>query len=120
MSITGHKTLREIERYTKQRIPAQVIEGFGPEPGERGEPIAMGRQTIWGGAGKPPSREVMAAAAKAARTEMLTRVREKKASDGPQGRGYRRLRSVVLPDRTRRTSDIRRGYAGRIVGCSFP
>ena len=26
----------------------------------------MGRQTIWGGAGKPPSREVMAAAAKAA------------------------------------------------------
>ena len=44
--------MQEIERFTKQQIPAQVIEGFGPEPGERAEPIAMGRQTIWGGAGQ--------------------------------------------------------------------
>jgi ATP-dependent RNA helicase RhlE len=66
----------------------QIFQEFMPEPGERAEPIAMGRQTIWGGAGKPPSREVMAAAAKAARTEMLQRVREKKASDGSSsGRG---------------------------------
>src|SRR3569832_53888 len=42
--------MQEIERFTKQRIPAQVIEGFGPEANERAEPIAMGRQTIWGGA----------------------------------------------------------------------
>ena len=75
----------EIERFTKQKIPVQVIEGFGPEPGERAEPIAMGRQTIWGGAGKPPSRDVMAAAAKAARAEMMQRMREGKAERGAAG-----------------------------------
>jgi len=78
--------MQEIERFTKQRIPAQPIEGFGPEPGEKAEPIAMGRQTIWGGAGKPPSREVMQAAAKAARQEMMQRIRENKAADAPRGR----------------------------------
>jgi ATP-dependent RNA helicase RhlE len=77
--------MQEIERFTKQRIPAQVIEGFGPEPGERGEPIAMGRQTIWGGAGKPPSREVMMAAAKAARQEMMQRIRDNKGADAERG-----------------------------------
>ncbi|OYT91287.1 MAG: RNA helicase, partial [Burkholderiales bacterium PBB3] len=79
--------MQDIERFTKQTIPVQIVEGFGPEAGERAEPIAMGRQTIWGGAGKPPSRDVMQAAAKAARTEMLQRVRDNKASSGGQGAG---------------------------------
>jgi len=80
--------MQDIERFTKQNIPVQIIDGFGPEPGEQGEPIAMGRQTIWGGAGKPPSRDVMQAAARAARTEMLQRVRENKAGQGGgQGAG---------------------------------
>jgi ATP-dependent RNA helicase RhlE len=74
--------MQAIERFTKQDIPVHVIEGFMPEPGEKAEPIAMGRQTIWGGAGKPPSRDVMQAAARSARTEMLQRVRDSK---GPQG-----------------------------------
>jgi ATP-dependent RNA helicase RhlE len=77
--------MQAIERYTKQDIPVQILEGFMPEPGEQAEPIAMGRQTIWGGAGKPPSRDVMQAAAKAARTEMLTRVRESKGPGAPRG-----------------------------------
>ncbi|MFN7858005.1 MAG: DEAD/DEAH box helicase [Acidovorax sp.] len=83
--------MMDIERFTKQQIPVQVIEGFGPEPGEKAEPIAMGRQTIWGGAGKPPSREVMQAAAKAARSEMMDRIRTNKAGQGqPQSeRGAR-------------------------------
>ncbi|TFZ07760.1 DEAD/DEAH box helicase [Ramlibacter humi] len=86
--------MQEIERFTKQQIPVQVVEGFGPDAGERAEPIAMGRQTLWGGAGKPPSRDVMAAAAKAARQEMMQRIRENKApqrggkSEG-EGRGAR-------------------------------
>jgi ATP-dependent RNA helicase RhlE len=71
--------MRDIERFTKQTIPVEVIEGFGPEPDEKAEPIAMGRQTIWGGAGRPPSREVMQAAARAARNEMMQRVRENQA-----------------------------------------
>ena len=77
--------LMEIERFTKQQIPREPAEGYGPEPDERAEPIAMGRQTIWGGAGKPPSREVMAAAAKAARQEMMQRIRDNKAGQGAKG-----------------------------------
>ncbi len=82
--------MMEIERFTKQEIPVQMLEGFGPEDGEIAEPIAMGRQTLWGGAGKPPSRDVMAAAAKAARQEMMTRIRDNKAKQGDrQPRGER-------------------------------
>ncbi|MBY0455185.1 MAG: DEAD/DEAH box helicase [Burkholderiaceae bacterium] len=77
--------MMDIERFTKQTIPVQVIEGFGPEDGEKAEPIAMGRQTIWGGAGKPPSRDVMQAAAKAARGEMMERMRAGKAPQGDRG-----------------------------------
>eukprot|EP01030_Chromulinospumella_sphaerica_P004490 gene4490-4393_t len=77
--------MMDIERFTKQEIPVQLLEGFGPEPGEIAEPIAMGRQTLWGGAGKPPSRDVMAAAAKAARQDMMQRIRDNKASGGGQG-----------------------------------
>jgi ATP-dependent RNA helicase RhlE len=91
VSLDEEGFMQAIERYTKQDIPVQIIAEFMPEPGEQAEPIAMGRQTIWGGAGKPPSRDVMMAAAKAARTEMLTRVRESKgpgaARVGNSGRG---------------------------------
>jgi ATP-dependent RNA helicase RhlE len=76
--------MQEIERFTKQDIPSVVVEGFGPEPGEVGEPIAMGRQVLWGGKGRPPSREVMNAAAKAARGEMMQRIRENKDKSGGQ------------------------------------
>jgi len=79
--------MMDIERFTKQQIPVQIIEGFGPDAGEKAEPIAMGRQTIWGGAGKPPSRDVMQAAAKAARSEMMDRIRTNKAGQGAGGGG---------------------------------
>ncbi len=80
--------MQDIEDFTKQRIPVQVVEGFGPDTGEKAEPIAMGRQTLWGGAGKPPSRDVMMAAAKAARGEMMQRMRDNKGDGGGrQGQG---------------------------------
>ncbi|MDB5753077.1 MAG: box helicase domain protein, partial [Ramlibacter sp.] len=80
--------MQEIERFTKRDIPSVVVEGFGPEPGEVGEPIAMGRQVLWGGKGRPPSREIMNAAAKNARSEMMTRMRENKGKQGqPAGGG---------------------------------
>ena len=79
--------MMDIERFTKQQIPVQIIEGFGPDVGEKAEPIAMGRQTIWGGAGQPPSRDVMQAAAKAARSEMMDRIRTNKAGQGAGGGG---------------------------------
>jgi ATP-dependent RNA helicase RhlE len=83
--------MQAIERYTKQDIPVQIIPEFMPEPGEKAEPIAMGRQTIWGGAGRAPSHDVMQAAGRAARTEMLQRVRESKGASGGgrDGRGPR-------------------------------
>ena len=83
--------MQAIERFTRQEIPVQIVEGFMPEPGEKAEPIAMGRQTIWGGAGKPPSRDVMQAAARTARSEMMLRVRENKGAQGDRaGSGGRR------------------------------
>ena len=84
--------MMDIERFTKQEIPVQLLEGFGPEAGEVAEPIAMGRQTLWGGAGKPPSRDVMAAAAKAARSDMMQRIRDNKAPGGSSG-GQRQPRA---------------------------
>jgi ATP-dependent RNA helicase RhlE len=92
VSLDEEGFMQAIERFTKQDIPVKILEEFMPEPGEQAEPIAMGRQTIWGGAGKPPSRDVMQAAAKAARTEMLTRVRESRgpgAARGASGTGNR-------------------------------
>ncbi len=85
--------MMEIERFTKQEIPVQILEGFGPEAGEKAEPIAMGRQTLWGGAGRPPSRDVMQAAAKAARSDMMQRIRESKGPAGEGGGGGRGGRS---------------------------
>ncbi len=81
VSLDEEGFMMAIEKFTKQQIPVEIFQEFMPEPGEKAEPIAMGRQTIWGGAGKPPSREVMAAAAKAARNEMMDRIREKKVGE---------------------------------------
>ena len=77
--------MQDIERFTKQNIDVVKVPGFEAEPDERAEPLAMGRQTIWGGLGKPPSRDVMMAAAKAARSEMMTRIRDTRAGQPARG-----------------------------------
>jgi len=78
--------MQEIERFTKQQIAVEKLDGFGPEDGEQAEPIAMGRQTLWGGAGRPPSRDVMQAAARNARQEMMQRIRDNKGRQAsPRG-----------------------------------
>ena len=85
VSLDEEGFMQEIEKFTRQNIEVEKVEGFGPTPDERAEPIAMGRQTLWGGLGKPPSRDVMAAAARAARQEMMERIREKKPAGGGRG-----------------------------------
>jgi ATP-dependent RNA helicase RhlE len=85
VSLDEQGFMRDIEIFTKQQVPVVEVEGFGPEEGEKAEPIAMGRQTLWGGLGKPPGRDVMAAAAKAARGEMMQRIRDTKAAGGGRG-----------------------------------
>jgi ATP-dependent RNA helicase RhlE len=82
VSLDEQGFMRDIEAFTNQQVPVVAVEGFGPEPDEKAEPIAMGRQTLWGGLGKPPGRDVMAAAAKAARGEMMQRIRDNKAAGG--------------------------------------
>ena len=99
VSLDEQGFMRDIEVFTNQQVPVVVIEGFGPEEGEQAEPIAMGRQTLWGGLGKPPSREVMAAAAKAARQEMMQRIREKKPAQGGNGGRAPRPNGHVSRDR---------------------
>ena len=85
VSLDEEGFMQEIEKFTRQTIEVEKVEGFGPGPDERAEPIAMGRQTLWGGLGKPPSRDVMASAARAARQEMMERIREKKPAGGGRG-----------------------------------
>ena len=89
VSLDEEGFMKEIEHFTKQQVPVVPVEGFGPEPDEKAEPIAMGRQTLWGGLGHPPGRDVMAAAARAARQEMMDRIRESKAANGSGGRAPR-------------------------------
>ncbi len=89
VSLDEEGFLLEIEKFTRQEIPRQDLPEYAPEAGEKAEPIAMGRQTIWGGRGKPPGREVMAAAAKAARQELMQRMREKKAASPQKPQGQR-------------------------------
>ena len=104
--------MQEIERFTKQQIPVQVVEGFGPESGEQAEPIAMGRQVLWGGKGRMPSREVMNAAAKAARSEMMQRIRENKAKQGDSGRGAAPQDGARKADKGQRAQPARNGNGG--------
>ena len=80
--------MQDIERFIQQRLEVRLLPEFGPAEGEKAEPIAMGRQVLWGGIGKPPGRDVMAAAAKAAREDMFARMRERKGGQG-QGQGPR-------------------------------
>jgi ATP-dependent RNA helicase RhlE len=89
VSLDEQGFMRDIEIFTKQQVPVVDVEGFGPEADEKAEPIAMGRQTLWGGLGKPPGRDVMAAAAKAARGEMMQRIRDTKAAGGGRNGGGR-------------------------------
>ncbi len=44
--------LREIERLIKRDIPKETVAGFEPPPGERPEPIVLGRMVIGEGAGR--------------------------------------------------------------------
>ncbi|GAB4215611.1 MAG: DEAD/DEAH box helicase [Rhodoferax sp.] len=101
VSLDEEGFMQAIERFTKQDIAVEIFPEFMPDPDERAEPIAMGRQTIWGGAGKPPSRDIMQAAAKAARTEMLTRVRESRQAKPSQSNAGPRTRLTSAPIKAR-------------------
>jgi ATP-dependent RNA helicase RhlE len=99
VSLDEEGFMQEIEKFTRQTIEVEKVKGFGPAPDERAEPIAMGRQTLWGGLGKPPSRDVMAAAARAARQEMMERIREKKPAGGGRGQGQGQGHRAERPPR---------------------
>ncbi|MCK6426901.1 MAG: DEAD/DEAH box helicase [Burkholderiaceae bacterium] len=43
--------LADIEKLIKRSIPREVVPGYAPDPGEKPEPIQLGRRTLNGGAG---------------------------------------------------------------------
>lgn len=49
--------MQQIERLIQREIDTVEIEGFTPAATEKAMPIVMGRQVIWGGIGRPPSRK---------------------------------------------------------------
>ncbi len=111
--------MQDIERFTKQNIEKVFVTGFEAEPGEKAEPLAMGRQTIWGGLGKPPSRDVMQAAAKAARSEMMTRIRDTKGAQPARSGGAGGERSANAGTRGRSPAGGGNAGAGRSSGGGF-
>jgi ATP-dependent RNA helicase RhlE len=48
--------LADIEKLIKRSIPREVVAGFEADPGERAEPIQIGRRTLGGGGGGGNSR----------------------------------------------------------------
>jgi ATP-dependent RNA helicase RhlE len=48
--------LRDIEKLIKREIPKEIIPGFAPQPGEKAEPIVLGRMVIGEGAGRGGQR----------------------------------------------------------------
>jgi ATP-dependent RNA helicase RhlE len=89
-----------IERFTKQSIPqVPCPEAFLPAIGEKGEPIAFGRQVIWGGAGPKPSGDVMNAALhKAKKQASIAR------QNNPQGRFQQQKRKEQQQNGGQQTS----------------
>lgn len=62
--------MQQIEKLTRQPAKVVPIEGFLPAATERAQPIVMGRQVLWGGIGKAPSRQETAGFVKAARRQI--------------------------------------------------
>ncbi|MEY2993826.1 MAG: ATP-dependent helicase RhlE [Pseudomonadota bacterium] len=91
VSLDEEGFMQDIERFIQLRLDVRLLPEFGPAEGETAQPIAMGRQVLWGGLGKAPGRDVMSAAAKAARQEMMQRMRERKSNEGG-GNGHRNHR----------------------------
>ena len=52
VSVDENGFLRDIERLIKREIPKEIVPGFEPPPGERPEPIVLGRMVIGEGAGR--------------------------------------------------------------------
>ena len=126
VSLDEEGFMQDIERFIQLRLDVRLLPEFGPADGETAQPIAMGRQVLWGGLGKAPGREVMSAAAKAARQEMMQRMRERKSNEGG-GNGQRNNRGPAPAagdggegpeggNRNRRSRNRRRGGGGASAG----
>jgi len=121
VSLDEEGFMQDIERFIQLRLDVRLLPEFGPAEGEVAQPIAMGRQVLWGGLGKAPGRDVMSAAAKAARQEMMQRMRERKGTEGSARQSRPRSEGqTTWPDggergeganRNRRSRNRRRGGA---------
>lgn len=111
--------MQQIEKLTQQPAEVIPIEGFLPAATERAQPIVMGRQVLWGGIGKAPSRHESAGLVKAARKQMSQPRRNSQrpsAGTAPKERsatGAPRRSSAGAPQRERSaTGEPRRSNTG--------
>lgn len=105
--------MQQIESLIRRPIKQIVIEGFEPPPGEKGQPIVMGRQVIWGGLGRPPSRSASASAVKSARQQISQR---KPAGGSGNGGGRSAPRSGFGAGRGDQRSAPNRSPEARFAG----
>ena len=97
VSVDEEGFLRNILKFAgNANIPrkSDLPEAFSPPKGETALPIAMGRMTLWGGAGPMPSKAVMDAAGKAKRKEIAENMRERAERDR-QARVEKAARKVI-------------------------
>jgi ATP-dependent RNA helicase RhlE len=86
--------LRDIEKLIKREIPREVIAGFGPAPGEKAEPIVLGRMVI----GVPGARGG-------------SRGNDRPRRPAPQGQGHGQGTGAAPRDRNGRPQQSRGGSA---------
>ena len=94
--------MQQIEKLIQRPVEEIIIDDFAPPKTEIAQPIVMGRQVLWGGIGKAPSRKASAATVKAARQQLSQpKPRSKRPagnssqtrSDRPAGASQRRGKS---------------------------
>lgn len=99
VSLDEQGFMADIEKFIRQKVAKGEMDGelaqFAPHPNETAEPIAMGRQTIWGGLGKMPGRSVMKKANNRARSEMNERNFNRKSSGGRDNRDFRENKDIT-------------------------
>ena len=102
VSLDEEGFLVAVEKFTGREIPREELPEYAPEPGERA-----------GGRGKPPGREVMAAAAKAAKQDLMQRMREKKTATPARSSGKPAAPGHGQPGRRPEGQAPRGGAMGR-------
>lgn len=106
--------MQQIEKLIGQPVPQIIIDGYQPAANEQAQPIVMGRQVLWGGIGRAPSRQATAAHVKSVRQQMSQSRRGTGGNSGTRtGAGTKGSGSKSTRSGTPRASNVARadGFA---------